>query len=110
MTNSADPDQWLLQKPTDLDLHCLQRKGISGFSRTRVKIQNVDDNTNTTFFSPGEKLTFTYWADGEPSKLFGFLSLENCACMRRSDGWRWHDYHCHAPGVEYKFICQFGKF
>ena len=29
MTNSADPDQ----KPTDLDLHCLQRQG---FSRTRV--------------------------------------------------------------------------
>ena len=29
MTNSADSDQ---------DLHCLQRQGISGFSRTRVKI------------------------------------------------------------------------
>ena len=30
MTNSAEPDQlsWLLQKPTDLDLHCLQRQGI----------------------------------------------------------------------------------
>ena len=28
---------WLLQKPTDLDLHCLQRQGISGFCRTRVK-------------------------------------------------------------------------
>ena len=27
---------WLLQKPSDLDLHCLQRQGISGFSRTRV--------------------------------------------------------------------------
>ena len=27
---------WLLQKPTDLDLHCLQRQDISGFSRTRV--------------------------------------------------------------------------
>ena len=26
----------LLQKPTDLDLHCLQRQGISGFSRARV--------------------------------------------------------------------------
>ena len=26
---------WLLQKPTDLDLHCLQRQGIFGFSRTR---------------------------------------------------------------------------
>ena len=31
MANSADPDQ----KPTDLDLHCLQRQDISGFSRTR---------------------------------------------------------------------------
>ena len=29
---------WLLQKPTDLDLHCLQRQGISGFSRTGVKM------------------------------------------------------------------------
>ena len=29
---------WLLQKPTDLDLHCLQSQGISGFSRTRVKL------------------------------------------------------------------------
>ena len=26
----------LLQKPTDLDLHCLQRQGISVFSRTKV--------------------------------------------------------------------------
>ena len=34
MANSADPD---LQKPTDLDLHSLQRQGISGLSRTRVK-------------------------------------------------------------------------
>ena len=32
MANSADPDQ----KPTDLDLHRLQRQGISGFSMTRV--------------------------------------------------------------------------
>ena len=29
MANSAEP--------TDLDQHCLQRQGISGFSRTRVK-------------------------------------------------------------------------
>ena len=28
---------WLLQKPTDLDLHCLQRQDISRCSRTRVK-------------------------------------------------------------------------
>ena len=29
---------WLLQKPTDLDLHCLQRQGISRFSGARVKV------------------------------------------------------------------------
>ena len=45
MTNSADPDRWLLQKTTDLDLHCLQRQSISGFSRTRVN----DSNENTLF-------------------------------------------------------------
>ena len=28
---------WILQNPTDLDLHCLQRQGISEFSMTRVK-------------------------------------------------------------------------
>ena len=33
MANSADPDQ----TPTDLDLYCLQRQGISWFSRTRVE-------------------------------------------------------------------------
>ena len=40
MTNSADPDQLA----TDLDLHCLQRQGISGFSRTRVNnlLKNKD--------------------------------------------------------------------
>ena len=28
---------WLLQKPTDLEIHCFQWQGISGVSRTRVK-------------------------------------------------------------------------
>ena len=32
---------WLLQKPTDLDLHCLQWQGISRFSRTRLTISEV---------------------------------------------------------------------
>ena len=30
MANSADPDQLGLKKPTNLDLHYLQRKDISG--------------------------------------------------------------------------------
>ena len=36
MANSADPDQLA---STDLDLHCLQMQGVSGFSRTMVKRQ-----------------------------------------------------------------------
>ena len=35
MATNVDRDQ--LKKPTDLDLHCLQRQCISRFSRTRVK-------------------------------------------------------------------------
>ena len=34
MANSADPDQLA---SSDLDLHCLERQGISRFSRTRVE-------------------------------------------------------------------------
>ena len=30
---------WLQKKPADLDLHCLLRQGISGFSRNRVNEQ-----------------------------------------------------------------------
>ena len=41
MANSADPDQ--LASEADLDLHCLQRHGISGFSRTRVKTSNKSE-------------------------------------------------------------------
>ena len=44
---------WLLQKPTDLDLHCLQRQDISGFSKTRVKVNK--DIVNVAFF-----LTYMY--------------------------------------------------
>ena len=56
MANSADPDQlasseaisWLLQRPTDLDLHYFQKQGISGFSRTRVN----------TIYTLGKKFKF----------------------------------------------------
>ena len=38
---------WLPQKPTDLYLHCLQRQGISVFSRTRVKRRIGSYNLNS---------------------------------------------------------------
>ena len=38
---------WLLKKPTDLDLYCLQMQDISGFSRTRVNMgaDQFDDDS-----------------------------------------------------------------
>ena len=39
MTNSADPDQ----KPTDLDLHCLLRQGMSCLAREGLIVCSVPD-------------------------------------------------------------------
>ena len=33
----TDADQFASSEGTDLDLHCMQRQGISGMNRTRVK-------------------------------------------------------------------------
>ena len=48
MANNADPDQLASSEAIDLDLHCLQRQGISGISRTRAK---VSQGYNGTFKS-----------------------------------------------------------
>ena len=41
MTNSAGPNQLASEEPTDLKLHCLQRYGITCFSRTRIKTETL---------------------------------------------------------------------
>ena len=46
---------WLLMKPTDLDLHCLQRQGISGFSKTRKKFDFSSSVFNRMFFFSWQK-------------------------------------------------------
>ena len=47
MTNSAVLDQLASsEKPTDLDLLCLQRQGISVFSKTRVNSREPDQPAN----------------------------------------------------------------
>ena len=55
---------WLLRKPTNLELHCLQRHGISGFSKRRVQ---------TIFVS------LIYTRDSFRDFLFAFLSNKNCS-------------------------------
>ena len=41
-------NSWLLQKPTDLDLLCFQKQGISGFSRTIVKFYHFKGYVNNS--------------------------------------------------------------
>ena len=45
---------WLLKKPTDLDLHCLQRQGLSGFSRTRVNNTLTNNIVSFDQLGPGD--------------------------------------------------------
>ena len=66
MANSADPDQ----KPTDLDLHCLQKQDISGFSRTRVKRKFL-------FIVPDKAFFFFYYYQ-EVLISFLFLLINTC--------------------------------
>ena len=40
MTNSTDPDQFLLQKPTDLDLHCCKGKAYLDSAGPGLKQQS----------------------------------------------------------------------
>ena len=61
---------WLLQKPADLDLHCLQRQGISGFSRTRVNghyYKTLHNGQNDYLLQP------LFWLVG----LRDYMSKEN---------------------------------
>ena len=50
---------WLLQKPTDLDLHCLQRQDISGFSRKRLRYVGLQVYTNFDVIALAEALIST---------------------------------------------------
>ena len=49
-----------LQKPTDLDLHCLQKQNISGFSRTRVNVKCINrEQTEPHILLPFYLMEFT---------------------------------------------------
>ena len=58
---------WLLQKPTDLDLHCLQRQGIPGFSRTRVNL----------------KALILWWKTQETCQKIKYTSVQGQGSSRR---------------------------
>ena len=79
---------WLLQKPTDLDLHCLQRHGIFGFSRTRVKTMSTIltcSMANSLVAAPEISLIGSaYWSKPNSiifSKVNSSAVWSNCRCI-----------------------------
>ena len=66
---------WLLQKPTDLDLHCLQRKEISGFSRTKVIMVAGVLRPLQHCFTRIKKIVLIMTDFVERSTILGFMSL-----------------------------------
>ena len=68
---------WLLKKPTDLDLHCLKRQGISAISRTRVNVSYFI----STYYGNCPKSLYT--------NLSEKMAYANTQCAYRSDcPWR----------------------
>ena len=56
MANIADLDRLVSSEPTDLDLHCLQRQGKAGFSRTRVKTLVPEHSPVRVYILPSKLL------------------------------------------------------
>ena len=82
---------WLLQKPTDLDLHCLQRQGISGFSRTRrfkVKRQakNVSQSDVIRTVSIGaDRLGKQIWQCLQCLPCLAYSKMDLFKCWEKND-------------------------
>ena len=79
----TDLDLHCFQKPTDLELHCLQRQGISGFSRTRVKFFCI--------WKPLIRLNdFAVWS-GSLQLEHGLKILFQMARLKYTDIAKWKD-------------------
>ena len=70
---------WLLKKPTDLDLHCLQRQDISRFSSTRVNQKiNLGGRQTPDARPPGHPCP--------KSALSRAMNFEWCNCLVSGGG------------------------
>ena len=100
MTNNADPDQLA---SSDLDLHCLQRQGISEFSRTRVKNTQKKLNNGNKYLSLAELKKGTANCIDADLSLFYFCMH----CLPTYDSSNVVCYN-HPPLLEYygNFYCE----
>ena len=102
MANSADSNQLASSEATNLDLHCLQMQGISGFCRTRVNLQPPDlqsDVLATALWSPVPLCRTRKGVKWNKMTLQPVLYLLACICAGRMQ-----DKACHLQKEERQFI------
>lgn len=62
----------------------------------------------------GQKMTWSNWERGQGPVNGGFLfsggQFEDCAMIRKDDGYKWHDYACNLPSNHYGSICEYSKY
>ena len=77
-----------IRKPTDLDPHCLQMQGLSGFSRTRVNITKVLlMSTNTICFCDlWRNKILDFLAEKKKKTLSGAMIVKT-KCLIIESGW-----------------------
>ena len=75
------PIRLLLKEPTDLDLHCSQRQGISGFNRTR---EGKFDRLSATFTKEDIFYNFLSAFLHSKSLLKGILFKTTQKCVQRT--------------------------
>ena len=90
---------WLLQKPTGLDLHCLQRQGISGFSRTRVKKRMVRSKGIWSIYFPASSQQNTSTISRMP--LWKLCRISNV------HSWKLHDLRLFMSHASFSHIEEF---
>ena len=78
MTNSADPDQLLLQKPTDLDLHCLLRQGMSCSAREGLNTSLANSSVARLMLGRFGVYLFVY---AKPHFTCSVYTCSNCHSM-----------------------------
>ena len=89
------------QKPTDLDLQCLQRQGISGFSRTRVKY-----DYSTKLIPQKSSLLHSYVELLSGNKIYP-KGLQIYICLMRLIHFSGNSLYCYLYSTEPE--CMFNK-
>ncbi|CAC5407412.1 unnamed protein product [Mytilus coruscus] len=85
-----------------------------GWDRKCIWIGGTDrDQEGHWKWVNGQEMTWGNWERGQGPGNSGFLfssgQWEDCAVIRKDDGYKWHDYACNLPQYHCSSICEYSK-